>query len=112
MFIVEDFRNGYLRLAAFTAADPTFGVVRGFASLFARKVLLKQDQLAEIETQLNLVDAEESTQWYLSSRRADTNPERIRLIQDMDVALDEYCMTLCHSCVCALTMSSDRDSIL
>lgn len=110
--IVEDFRNGYPRLAAFTAADPSFGIVRGFVSLFARKVLLKQDRLAELEAQLNLVDAQENTQWYLSSRRADKNLERIRLIQDIDVALDEYGLAMCRSYVSTLTISSGRNSIL
>jgi hypothetical protein len=97
VFIVEEFRNGYPRLAAFTAADPSFTIVRGFGSLFARRALLKQDRLAELEAQLNLVDAEENTQWYLSSRRADKNSERIRLTQDIDVALDEYSKALYYS---------------
>lgn len=51
---------------------------------------MKQDRLAELEAQLNVVDAEERTQWYLSSRRADQNPERIRLTRDIDIALEEY----------------------
>ena len=94
MFTVEDYRNGYPRLAAFTAADPCFSIVRGFGNLYARNVLLKQDRLAELEAQLDHVDAHESTQWYLSSRRADNNPTRTRLVQDIDIALNEYGMVL------------------
>jgi hypothetical protein len=72
------------------AADPGFSIVRRFSNLFARNLLLKQDRLADLEGQLAQVDSREDVQWYLSSRRADKNTERLRILGDLDEALHEY----------------------
>ncbi|MCJ1262903.1 hypothetical protein MMC22_002773 [Lobaria immixta] len=87
---IEDYSNGYPRLAAFVTADPAFGVIRSFKNLHARNILMRQDRLSELEIQLNDVDAEEDTQLFLSSRRHDQNPKRRQVLADIDDALHAY----------------------
>ena len=90
MRLVEEYRNGYPRLAAFIDADPGFAVVRRFGQLYSRNLLLQQDRLADIETRLNDIDSREETQWYLSSRRDDKNDARVKLVEELVDALTEY----------------------
>jgi hypothetical protein len=55
-------------------------------------MLCKQDQLCALEKQLNEVDNAEVKQLYLGSFRRDANPERKRLLNEIDAALCEYGM--------------------
>ncbi|KAF8242328.1 hypothetical protein K440DRAFT_565624, partial [Wilcoxina mikolae CBS 423.85] len=87
---VEDEPAGYARLAAFIDLDGAFGIVRRFGRLSARNVLLKQDRLCELESQLLKVDQEEDVRFYLCSRRGDKNQQRKLLLDQIHVALKEY----------------------
>lgn len=87
---VEDYRNGYPRFAALFNAEPGFCIVRRFGNLYALSVLLKQEKLLDLETQLNEVDANEERQLYLKSRQHDGNPERKHLLEQIDTALQSY----------------------
>ncbi|KAF2005156.1 hypothetical protein P154DRAFT_571370 [Amniculicola lignicola CBS 123094] len=88
--LVEEYKRGYPRLAAFVASDPSFAIARRFSYLHARNVLYRQDRLADLEAQLQELDENEQTQWYLSSRRDDGNSLRAQLLSRLGDELREY----------------------
>ncbi|KAL2281755.1 hypothetical protein FJTKL_11430 [Diaporthe vaccinii] len=63
---------------------------RRFGRLQARILLHKQDELIDLEQQLEQIDSEEQTEYYLSCRRQDLNTKRHALIQEAEVKLNEY----------------------
>lgn len=87
---VESFRRGYPRLSAFIDSDRDFMMFRRFGRLQARILLHKQDELIDLEQQLEQIDSEEQTEYYLSCRRQDLNTKRHSLIQEAEVKLNEY----------------------
>ncbi|KAI0477044.1 hypothetical protein GGR56DRAFT_386601 [Xylariaceae sp. FL0804] len=87
---VEDHQRGYPRLAAFVSSSRDFVMFRCFATLHARIVLHKQDELAELEERLVELDRRETTAYFLTSRRSDGNAERGQLLREIEQKLAEY----------------------
>lgn len=90
IMIVEDYRNGYPRLAAFLNLDDNFSVLKRFDYLHMRNLLDLQDQLSELEDTLNRYDDAERVQLHLSSRRQDANQERRDLLTRIRERLEIY----------------------
>ncbi|KAK8135105.1 hypothetical protein PG984_007117, partial [Apiospora sp. TS-2023a] len=88
--LVEDYRAGYPRFSALVAANTDFFVCRRFPRLRARLILLKQDKLAMLETQLDELDRNEDRPLFLGMSRADNNPARKSLLAEIDSHLAEY----------------------
>lgn len=70
--------------------DENFTIVKRFDYLHMRCILEQQDALAELEDRLNKVDAQESVELRLCSRRQDDNLERRQLLRDISSSLKEY----------------------
>ena len=87
---MEDYRNGYPRVAAFINLDKNFGTWKRFDYLHARTLLDLQDELVELEGQLNVLDDAEDIQLNLSSRRQDSNQSRRSLLAQIRLKLEEY----------------------
>ena len=87
---VETNRPGYPRYSALIAVDKSFHLCRSFTTLRSRLLLVKQDKLALLEEQLQNIDKEETCPLFLQSRRLDMNPERERLLSEIDTALAGY----------------------
>ena len=87
---VEDFRPGYPRFAALIASHTSFHVCRRFLRIRARLLLLKQDELSLLESQLDRIDHEETRELFLGNRRRDKNPERKEILMKLEVALASY----------------------
>ena len=94
---VEDYRPGYPQFAALIASHASFHVCRRFLRLRARLLLLKQDELCLLESQLDRIDQEETRELFLSNRRRDRNAEREKMLTKLDVALCSYGM--CPFCL-------------
>ncbi|KAK0725192.1 hypothetical protein B0H67DRAFT_569862 [Lasiosphaeris hirsuta] len=87
---IEDFPNGYPRYSALIATYSPFHISRRFSHLRIRLLLLKQDRLSMLEKQLEDIDKSEGAPLFLGSCRADANPERIRVLSEIDAALLDY----------------------
>ena len=87
---VEDFRPGYPQFSALIASHPSFHVCRRFLRIRARLLLLKQDELSVLESQLDHIDHEETRELFLANRRRDANPERKTILEKIEVALSSY----------------------
>jgi hypothetical protein len=81
---------GYPRFASFLGSHPSLHLFRRFATLRQRLLLRKQDQLCALEKQLDEIDKSESRPLYLGSLRIDINPERKRVLDEIDIALCSY----------------------
>ena len=88
--LVEQYRLGYPRLAAFLTLDKDFSVLKRFDYLHMRSLLELQDQLSELETRLNHYDDLERIQLGLSSRRQDPNTDRRDLLHIIQTKLETY----------------------
>ena len=88
--VLEDYPQGYPRLAAFLALDRDFTVFKRFDYLHMRSLLEQQDELAELQERLDRCDNAEPIRLGLSSRRQDGNPERRELLRQVTVKLQEY----------------------
>ena len=91
---VEDFRPGYPQFSALIASHPSFHVCRRFLRIRARLLLLKQDELSLLESQLDNIDNEETRELFLGNRRRDANAERIDILEKIKVALASYGVSL------------------
>lgn len=80
---MESYPSGYASLAAFLCLDENFTLIKRFDYLHMRNVLYQQDQLAELELKLLLLDANEKISLNLCSRRQDSNEERKQLMQEI-----------------------------
>lgn len=87
---LEDYRQGYPRLAAFLTLDKDFTILRNFSTLHMRVLLESQERLVELEEQLNQTDDDEQVQLNLSSRRQDNNQRRHHLVERIKQELREY----------------------
>ena len=87
---MEDYPQGYPRLAAFLALDRDFAVFKRFDYLHIRSLLEQQDELAELQERLERCDGAEVVGLGLSSRRQDGNTERRRLLREITGKLQEY----------------------
>lgn len=90
--IVEEYRLGYARLAAFLNIDSSFTVIRRFDYLHLRLLLEKQAHLIELERQLIKCDDEEMVQLYASSCKQDGNMQRRRLMEEIQLKIHDYGM--------------------
>ena len=97
--MLEDYPQGYPRLAAFLALDRDFTVFKRFDYLHMRSLLEQQDELAELQERLDRCDDAEPIPLGLSSRRQDGNPERRELLRQVTAKLQEYdkCVQNCHA---------------
>ncbi|KAI1174285.1 hypothetical protein F4777DRAFT_580102 [Nemania sp. FL0916] len=87
---LEEYRNGYPRLAAFLNLDDNFSILKRFDYLHMRSLLDLQDQLSELEDKLHDHDDAERVQLQLSSRRQDGNLERRELLSQIREKLEIY----------------------
>ncbi|KAH0829417.1 hypothetical protein FOPE_10775 [Fonsecaea pedrosoi] len=87
---VEDYPQGYPRFSTLVATHNAFHVYRRFSTLRARLLLLKQDKLAALEKQLEMVDQQEPNPLFLASCRRDKNVEREAILSRIDTALVDY----------------------
>ncbi len=89
-YIVEHYRQGYPRLAAFLNLDPDFTVLKRFDNLHIRVLLEQQDRLYELQQQLEDCDDRETIQMNLSSRRQDSNRARREILAQIKTELKNY----------------------
>ena len=90
---MDDYPEGYGKLAAYIDCDPNFRVYRKFGWLHNRVLLLIQDELQELEEELEMCDkweAESGDSVRLASHREDKNAERLELFVAIKQKLDEY----------------------
>lgn len=87
---LEEYRQGYPRLAAFLCLDKDFTVFKRFNYLHTRTLLELQDQLAKLETQLNDCDDTDRVELGLRNRRHDSNQERRDLLEQIRTRLQIY----------------------
>lgn len=88
--LVEAFRQGYPRFAAFINCDRDFVAFRGFGRLHARVLLLKQDEIIELEQKLQNLDDIEANAYQLASRRHDLASQRSQILSKIEEKLVEY----------------------
>ena len=88
--IVEDYPNGYPRFSALSGACSSFQIYRRFRTVRSRLLLLKQDEIAELELKLDEIDRTEPRPIFLGSRRRDANAERKQVLARLDAALADY----------------------
>ena len=89
---VEDYRPGYPQFSALVGSHASFHVCRRFLRVRARLLLLKQDELSSLESQLDCIDHDETREIFLGNRRRDTNGERREILEKLDAALTDYGM--------------------
>jgi hypothetical protein len=63
---------------------------RFFGRLHARILLHNQDQLIELEQKLDQLDRDETTPYFLASRRDDMNIKRQKILAEIEQKLKEY----------------------
>ena len=88
--VLEDYPQGYPRLAAFLALDRDFTLFKRFDYLHMRSLLEQQDELAELQEELERCDEAEPIRLGLSSRRQDENAARRELLRQVKSKLQEY----------------------
>ena len=90
---MDEFPQGYGKVAAFQECDPNFLVYRKFSWLHGRVLLHHQDELAELEDKLEHMDKHENDSKKLVSRRRDdavSDSRRKALLMDIEKKLAVY----------------------
>lgn len=98
---VDDYPQGYPRLAAVLQCDPNFPVYRRFKTLRHRVILHRQQELVQLERQLNDLDREDaehrpyrirSLEWdhQVATREGKSRSEREEIIDEIDSKLKQY----------------------
>ncbi|BCS28103.1 uncharacterized protein APUU_61151S [Aspergillus puulaauensis] len=87
---VEEHPAGYPRFSALIGAENSFHICRRFSNIRARLLLLKQDKVSRLEAELEGIDREESAVLFLGSRRYDLNESRKAILNDLNLALEDY----------------------
>jgi hypothetical protein len=87
---VEHFPSGYPRYAALLSADPAYHIYRKFSRLRQRLLLLKQDEIVQLEAALDELDQKESNGLFRGCSRSDMNGERLGRLQELGKAMAEY----------------------
>ena len=92
---VDDYPQGYGKIAAIEACDPNFLMYRKFTWLHNRLQLHCQDELVQLERQLEELDKyhfREEPLRLISRRRDDTSPDakRKELLKTIDTKLSLY----------------------
>ncbi|TVY12821.1 hypothetical protein LARI1_G008946 [Lachnellula arida] len=97
--LVEQYPQGYPRLAAFLDSDENFMIYRRFGYLHARLLLYKQDELRAFEKQLDRMDRKDAypgTQRFLQCRESDdyrvqpVGKSRKELLRKIENTIVEY----------------------
>ena len=102
MAVVDEYDEGYGRLAAFEDCDPNFLIYRKYGWLHNRLLLHLQDELKKLEEDLERLDKWESTRGddkKLRSRRRDSSSptsKRQALITTLNEKLKDYGMPKLH----------------
>ncbi|KAB2107124.1 hypothetical protein AG0111_0g4687 [Alternaria gaisen] len=89
-FPLDDFQPGYPKFAALLDVHPAFQNFRRFTRARLRLLLLKQDEIATLETSLDFADENEPRKLFLSCARRDENPKRVEMLKKLQVSLSEY----------------------
>ncbi|RYP11197.1 hypothetical protein DL765_007850 [Monosporascus sp. GIB2] len=111
--------DGYPSLAAFVASDRdgTATIFKRFNRLAARNLLLLQSELAELQATLDAFDEEDRgtsntlqslRNWKDFKSRADAEPERMELVQQIRTTLKEYREALIFESTLAAIPPPDR----
>ena len=90
---MDDYPEGYGKLAAFMDFEPNFQIYRKFGWLHNRVLLHIQDELQVLEQELEGIDnweAESGDTVKLACRRSDNNTIRSKVIETIKQKLDEY----------------------
>lgn len=87
---VDSRRLGYPKVAAFVDSDRDFAIFRSFGELYTRLLLHKQDELSVLQKELETLDSNEASAFFLCSRQADRNQDRILLFCRIETKLNEY----------------------
>ena len=92
---MDNFPDGYPRIAALIDSDPNFVIYRQYGFLRHRCLLHLQDELAECEQKLQAYDAHdaETHKILLRSRQRDDTekiPKRSKLLATIHSKLNEY----------------------
>ncbi|KAL6818970.1 hypothetical protein V8C40DRAFT_268551 [Trichoderma camerunense] len=87
---IEDFPSGYPQFSALVASHDSFHICRRFTIMRTRLLLLKQDRLSLLESQLEKIDRNEKAMLSLGSCRVDKNKDRRAVLAEIDDALADY----------------------
>ena len=88
--IVDKFRSGYPQFTALLALHPSFQNFRRFSRARLRLILLKQDEIVDLEFSLDRIDAAEQRDLLLGCARKDNNAERRDVLSKMQKSLSDY----------------------
>lgn len=81
---------GYPRFSRLLGAHVAFSISRRFSVLRSRLLLIKQDHVSLLESQLDKLDQSENRPIFLASLRRDRNGERGAVMRELDAALKDY----------------------
>jgi len=98
---VDEFPEGYPRLAAFKSSEPCFSIYRGFSYLHSRVLLQMQDELRSLEDNLislDKTDFDNGDCKRLKSRicdltqakRENVQSKRVQLLSKIKDKLEQY----------------------
>ncbi|KAH6610682.1 hypothetical protein Trco_000702 [Trichoderma cornu-damae] len=89
---IDNFPQGYPRFSALLASHKSFQLWRRFSTLRSRLLLLKQDELSQLEKQLKRLDDVDGKRnpLILGNCRLDTNGGRRQVLDRIDAALVDY----------------------
>ncbi len=87
---VESYPAGYPQYSALVSSYDFFFVFRSFRQLRARLLLAKQDELQVLEAQLEQLDRNEASPFFLGTCREDSNAGRAALLSQVHLKLTEY----------------------
>jgi len=90
MLPVESFRDGYPRFAALLGRRAELRIFRRFSTVRMRLLLLKQDDVSKLESELNTLDETEVNPMFLGTVRGDLNEARRAKLKELDEALAKY----------------------
>ncbi|MCJ1249358.1 hypothetical protein MMC30_006581 [Trapelia coarctata] len=87
---LESLPDGYPRLAALLGRRSELRIFRRFSTVRMRLLLLKQDQITKLESELNTLDETEVNPMFLGTIRGDLNEARRAKLIELDEALAKY----------------------
>ena len=105
--LVEEYRDGYPRYCALIAANEHFFICRRFLRLRSKVLLLKQDNLCQLQQQLDDIDQNETLPLFLGKSRGDRNTDRTSLLSEISKSLDDYGMIRHGPLYCFFNSTAD-----
>ena len=97
---VEDYPQGYPRLATFLNSDDSFSIYRGFGYLQSRLILEKQNELEILEEKvdrMDIRDAEQNNRSLHTRAFHQENIPRSLLLREAEKRFGEYSIVPIHS---------------